>query len=141
MKNRRKSTMARFGDKAVIVRNDSLSAALLIPDDSVDFVYVDARHDYCGVMEDLLAWWPKLKKGGLMAGHDYFTAEEYSEHLGAYRKEGDDWTLCVNGTRHTGAVKGAVLDFARNVNVSVDRVSSTGVVKHAFPSWYFPPKS
>jgi hypothetical protein len=40
--------MARFGSKAVLIRNDSLSASHLVPDNSVDFVYIDARHDYCG---------------------------------------------------------------------------------------------
>jgi hypothetical protein len=29
------------------------------------------RHDYCGVMEDLVAYWPKLRSGGIIAGHDY----------------------------------------------------------------------
>lgn len=132
--------MKRFAEKTVFMRNDSLSAALLVPDDSVDFIYVDARHDYCGVTEDLFAWWPKLKKGGLLAGHDFFTADEYIAYLGAYRKEGDDWGLCGNGSYHRGAVKGAVLDFARRVNVSEDSVKQTGHVKNAFPSWYFPPK-
>jgi len=37
----------------------------------LDYVYVDARHDYAGVKEDLEAWWPKLRKGGLLAGHDF----------------------------------------------------------------------
>ena len=135
--------MARFGSKAVFIRNDSLSALHLVPDNSVDFVYIDARHDYCGAFEDLVAWWPKLRKGGLFAGHDYFTNAEFIEHMGAYRPKdsGDDWSLCGNGTRHQGAVKGAVLDFARTVNVSAECVSNTGSVKHAFPSWYFPFKS
>jgi hypothetical protein len=40
-------------------------------DGTFDFIYVDARHDRLGVLEDLQAWWPKLRRGGLMAGHDY----------------------------------------------------------------------
>jgi len=40
-------------------------------DESLDFVYLDARHDEAGLAEDMVAWWPKLKKGGLFAGHDY----------------------------------------------------------------------
>lgn len=38
---------------------------------SLDFVYIDARHDYKGVLEDCEAWWPKLRVGGLIAGHDF----------------------------------------------------------------------
>jgi hypothetical protein len=40
-------------------------------DGTFDFIYVDARHDRLGVLEDLHTWWPKLRRGGLMAGHDY----------------------------------------------------------------------
>lgn len=43
-------------------------------------IYVDARHDYCGVMDDLNAWWPKLREGGLAAGHDYVFAHEVGRH-------------------------------------------------------------
>jgi len=37
----------------------SVDAAAAFPDETFDFVYVDARHDYAGVMEDLRAWWPQ----------------------------------------------------------------------------------
>lgn len=52
-------------------RGYSVQEALKFPDNSLDFVYLDARHDYEGVKEDLHAWWPKLKPGGVMAGHDF----------------------------------------------------------------------
>ena len=53
----------------------SLEAAPLIPDHSLDFAYVDARHDYASVLEDLEAWFPKVKPGGILAGHDYADIE------------------------------------------------------------------
>ncbi len=37
----------------------------------LDFVYLDARHDYRSVMADLEAWYPLVKTGGIIAGHDY----------------------------------------------------------------------
>lgn len=37
----------------------------------IDLVYIDANHDYVPVSEDIRAWWPKIKIGGYIAGHDY----------------------------------------------------------------------
>ena len=54
------------------VRNFSYEASLSFPDEHFDFIYIDAAHDYDSVVEDLNAWWPKLKPGGLFSGHDYF---------------------------------------------------------------------
>ena len=39
--------------------------------DELDFVFLDAAHDYQSVLADLQAWWPRIKKGGVLAGHDY----------------------------------------------------------------------
>ena len=63
--------LARHGARSEIWRMTSLDAAALIPDGSLDFAYVDARHDYASVLEDLEAWFPKVKPGGILAGHDY----------------------------------------------------------------------
>ena len=56
---------------------------LLCFSQSLDFVYIDARHDYDGCLEDIVAWYPKLKKGGLIAGHD-FIPDQIKEKEGAF---------------------------------------------------------
>ena len=53
-----------FQDQLVVCRNYSTVCATRIPDGHLDFVYVDARHDRKGVYEDLVAYWPKIRKGG-----------------------------------------------------------------------------
>lgn len=53
------------------VRMESVEAAKLYDDESLDFVLIDAAHDYTNVIADLHAWWPKIKKGGATAGDDY----------------------------------------------------------------------
>jgi hypothetical protein len=58
------------------VGQDSWKAAASFPDDYFDFVYIDAGHDYHSVCKDLEAWWPKLKPGGLFAGHDYIDGDK-----------------------------------------------------------------
>lgn len=50
----------------------SWEKAATFADESVDFVFVDASHHYEDVKRDLLAWYPKIKKGGVLAGHDYW---------------------------------------------------------------------
>ena len=40
-------------------------------DESLDFVFIDASHDYDSVKKDIEMWYPKVKKGGILAGHDY----------------------------------------------------------------------
>jgi predicted O-methyltransferase YrrM len=45
-------------------------AALVVPDASVDFVFVDADHTEEAVARDIATWTPKVRPGGLIAGHN-----------------------------------------------------------------------
>ena len=58
-------------NRAHIIRMDSAASANIFPDEHFDFVYIDADHSYEGVVRDMKAWWPKVKKGGLFCGDDY----------------------------------------------------------------------
>lgn len=40
-------------------------------DQTVDFVFLDASHNYESVTKDINAWFPKVRSGGIIAGHDY----------------------------------------------------------------------
>jgi len=107
-----KTNLAPWEEKVEILRGDSLDMVHKISDSSLDFIYIDARHDYVGCTQDLEAYWSKLKKGGLFSGHDYIKAPYTLGHFG-------DWTLCVDGTRNPRAVKGAVNDFAETHGLQV----------------------
>lgn len=61
----------RFGDRVAWKFVTSLEAAKEIPDGSLDFAFIDADHRYEPVKADIAAYWPKIKDGGLLAGHDY----------------------------------------------------------------------
>ncbi len=49
----------------------SVEAAPAFGNRSLDFVFIDAAHDYANVKADINAWWPKVKVGGWIGGHDY----------------------------------------------------------------------
>tara|TARA_B100000686_G_C16780398_1_gene971421 strand:- start:1490 stop:2086 length:597 start_codon:yes stop_codon:yes gene_type:complete len=63
--------LAPYGERAEMIKGYSPAAADLFSDESVDFVYIDALHDYESVKKDIEAWWPKVKRGGVISGHDY----------------------------------------------------------------------
>jgi hypothetical protein len=48
-----------------------LEASELIKNESLDFVYIDADHEYKSVKSDYDAWRDKIRKGGIISGHDY----------------------------------------------------------------------
>lgn len=60
-----------FEDKTFMLRMVGSEGAKLFADESLDFVYIDANHTYESVKEDIDIWYRKVKKGGLVMGHDY----------------------------------------------------------------------
>lgn len=62
--------------RCTIVRERSIDAAAHVPDGSLDFIYIDANHGEAFVREDLDAWVPKVRPGGIVAGHDYIWRPE-----------------------------------------------------------------
>lgn len=59
------------GTAATLVRGFSVEVAAQLPDGVLDWVYLDANHTLPHVIADLAAWVPKVRAGGLVAGHDY----------------------------------------------------------------------
>ena len=53
------------------IRLPSVEAAKIFYDNSLDLVLLDGDHTTNGVMNDIEAWWPKIKPGGILAGDDY----------------------------------------------------------------------
>lgn len=62
---------ADLDDCVIVHRKSSSSAAADFADESVDLVFIDADHSYEACLADICSWWPKLKFGGLMLGHDF----------------------------------------------------------------------
>lgn len=96
----------RHDGRGVIIKESSEVASESFDDGAVDAVYIDADHSKAGVLADLRLWVPKVRRGGVIAGHDY---------LDGRRPEGDF------------GVKSAVLEFFGR---EPDMVTS-----EAWPSW------
>lgn len=56
------------------IRKRSDRASRLFRRCSLDFVYIDANHAYLHAKQDISLWYPKVRRGGILAGHDYFNA-------------------------------------------------------------------
>lgn len=48
----------------------SLEANLIVKDGVADLVFIDADHAYSSALQDIKAWWPKVRAGGILCGHD-----------------------------------------------------------------------
>jgi hypothetical protein len=53
-----------------ILKGDSTEAVKHFEDGTVDFVFIDGNHQYEFIKSDIEQWLPKMKKGGVLAGHD-----------------------------------------------------------------------
>lgn len=67
----------KAGQRASMLRLDSVIAASTFDDRSLDVVYIDAEHTFDAVIRDIKAWAPKVKPGGLLCGHDYYNAPPF----------------------------------------------------------------
>ena len=54
---------------------NSWDVAVYYEDASLDFVFLDGDHSYDGLKKDIIAWLPKVKKGGIICGHDFCLAD------------------------------------------------------------------
>ena len=67
-----------------LMRMFGFDAAQQIENNTLDFVYIDAVHTLPMVLADCCMWWPKLKKGGLLSGHDLSLGEMGVKGSGNY---------------------------------------------------------
>ena len=63
--------LGRYND-CTIIRKNSADAVLHFKDRSLDFVYIDGDHSFRHIAHDIQMWSYKVRKGGVVSGHDYY---------------------------------------------------------------------
>ena len=104
------NSLARHKGRYRLHRKLSLDAVNAFLDASLDFVYIDANHEFSVVLQDIRAWFAKVKPDGILAGHDYLDGQLPEGNFG---------------------VKSAVARFESETGL---RAQSTA--ERAWPSWY-----
>jgi hypothetical protein len=69
--------VAPFKGQYEVLRMTSAEAAPRFTANSLDFVFIDGDHSYEGCKQDIDLWFPKLRNGGILSGHDYRTDKGY----------------------------------------------------------------
>lgn len=88
-----KQATERLKGRCEIIRKFSIDASKDFADESLDAVFIDANHDLVNVINDVDVWSKKVKKGGVMIGHDYFN--QICEHERIDVKTAiDAWVSC-----------------------------------------------
>ncbi len=95
-------------DRRFVLREPSPRAAARFQDASLDFVFIDGNHLYESVCADIAGWWPKLRPGGQLIGHDYGAGrdsqglwgvqravDEFHAFTGRDLQLGRDGTWCI----------------------------------------------
>ena len=99
-----------FVDRTHFLVGYSQDQSKHIPDDSIDFGYIDGCHNYDSVYTDLQLLWPKIRNGGYLGGHDFVHPRDPSvSHL--------RWWLGFGGKARPSGIPGAVNDFCAGKGV------------------------
>lgn len=79
------------GRNCEIIQAWSLDAVKNFKDESLDFVFIDGNHDFQNVTNDIAEWSKKVRRGGIISGHDYF--DSYKGIAYGVKYVVDAWTV------------------------------------------------
>ena len=76
-----------YSNRTTFYRTTSDEALVNFSDESLDFIFIDGIHTYDQVLKDCINYYPKIKKGGLFAGHDYGVIKEVAQAVDTFRNK------------------------------------------------------
>jgi len=81
--------------EVTLIRKKSMDAVKDFEDESLDFVYIDANHRIKFALEDIYEWSKKVRRGGIVSGHDYVDASDFGENINTKYKRWYDRNIHV----------------------------------------------
>lgn len=109
-----------------MIRKTSMEAVKDFEDNSLDFVYIDGHHGFKYVAEDIWEWSKKVRKGGIISGHDYAKTR--------HTEIRDPFVL------HVAPVVDGYIQALNIPNwwlIGADKVSQEGELRDRFRSWFW----
>lgn len=83
-----------------IIRKTSMEAVKDFADESLDYVYIDGDHEYSHIVEDVTEWAKKVRKGGIVAGHDYWDTDLTASNVICHGKSALDYYTNVHDIKN-----------------------------------------
>jgi len=122
--------LKKFQNRFFFHKKKSTEACQDFLNESLDFVYIDANHKYEFVKKDIELWFPKIRKGGILSGHDYF--HDWDD-INTYAFNNIDKYIFDENSNKLGCfgVNVAVDEFCKNNNYELQLTRY-----EYFASWY-----
>ena len=75
--------LAKYIEKGTctIMRKSSMEGVKAFKNNSLDFVYIDGDHRFKFIAEDIYEWIWRVRKGGVISGHDYFNTNPEAQNI------------------------------------------------------------
>jgi len=121
--------ISKYVNRAHMLKMPTNEASKLFSDESLDFVYFDTNPSYDEFMDDFNKWFPKIKKGGLIAGFNYMMIHWYD---GKFTENGKDKAIYIRDTfLGDFGINTAINELTAKLNLQIS------FTPELFSSWYF----
>lgn len=125
-------------DKCILIKKFSMDALKGFEDGSLDFVYIDGNHGFKFVTEDIFEWSKKVRKGGVIAGHDYIYTDRQFDNIHA-KYVVDAYTKAFGIKNWYVLGRGKIGDYQRvrlNEHTKI-MVNAEGERRNNYRSWFW----
>ena len=125
-----------YSNRSKYIIGDSVNVSTIFENESLDFIHIDADHHYENVLNDLNAWYPKLKTKGIFSGDDYqimwSVAEGTFGIVSAVEEFICDKNIELNITKLGAVSKTERLKYAKEIGYKIESNLIIGMSKYYY---------